>query len=84
LNNSQDYLNSCSIIFYKTVRVSINCIANMLTLQEPCSNSQFLRQNNEQIFKKLRNEFEYLMSKIQTHYRSKRFISQMTIVVRAL
>lgn len=46
--------------------------------------STFIQQNNSAIFSSLRKEFEYLMSKLQTYHRSKRFISQMTTVVRAL
>jgi len=37
--------------------------------------SSFIRQNNAAIFASLRKEFEYLMSKLQTYHRSKRFIS---------
>lgn len=46
--------------------------------------ASFIRRNNAAIFASLRKEFEYLMGKLQTYHRSKRFISQMTTVVRAL
>ena len=36
------------------------------------------------IYKRLKKEFDYMMSKINTHHRSKRFISQLTTMIRAL
>ena len=51
---------------------------------EPSVVSTFIQNNNSIIFSSLRKEFEYLMSKLQAYHRSKRFISQMTTVVRAL
>lgn len=51
---------------------------------EQATASTFIQLNNGVIFASLRKEFEYLMGKLQSYHRSKRFISQMTTVVRAL
>ena len=43
-----------------------------------------MHEHNPLIFEKLMDEFDYMMSKIKQYYKSKRFISQMTTVLRAL
>jgi len=77
---SQASSKNVNSLFYKTLRGAFNCIANLLS--QDCS--PFIQSYNEEIFTHLRAEFEYMMSKIQHYYRSKRFISQMTTVLRAL
>mmetsp|Transcript_1875 Transcript_1875/g.2583 ORF Transcript_1875/g.2583 Transcript_1875/m.2583 type:complete len:108 (-) Transcript_1875:3100-3423(-) len=66
--------------FYKSLRGAFNCIANILAQED----SEFIRKHNTAIFKRLVGEFDYMMAKIHTYHRSKRFISQMTTVLRAL
>lgn len=43
-----------------------------------------MKNNAESMFIKLRSVFEQLMRKIQFNYKSKRFISTLTTVIRAL
>ncbi|CDW76050.1 heat repeat-containing protein 6-like [Stylonychia lemnae] len=63
----------------KNQRVAINCLANMLILP-----SQFYKDNQETIFMKLKSLFDQLMRKINQNFKSKRFISFLTTVLRAL
>lgn len=58
--------------------------SNHLDRGDQVIQSSFIRENNQIIFASLHREFEYLMGKLQSNHRSKRFISQMTTVVRAL
>eukprot|EP00347_Sterkiella_histriomuscorum_P021491 403333793 len=64
---------------YKTQRLAINCLANLLL--RPCL---FLKENCETIFLKLKNIFDFNMRKIQQNFKSKRYISMLTTIIRAL
>jgi hypothetical protein len=46
--------------------------------------SQFVKHHNASIFRLLRKEFDYMMAKIKSLHKSKRFVSQLTTVIRAL
>ena len=46
--------------------------------------SQFTKQNGELLFLKLKTVFEQQMRKVHLHYKSKRFISNLTTIIRAL
>lgn len=69
LRKAQD--KSINVKFYKTLRTSFNCIANMLAQDQ----SAFVKNTNPKIFKLLQREFDYMMLKIKTLHKSKRFIS---------
>ena len=63
----------------KIQRLAINCIANMVLKQ-----TAFVKGNVELIWGKLKNVFDQLMRKIQTNYKSKKFIQTMSTVIRGL
>ena len=73
-------MKNVNLQFYKTLRASYNCIANIISQRK----SEFIQNNNEKIFKNLKKEFDYMMGKIHLYHRSKRFVSQMTTIMRAL